>query len=42
MLVIPGVVETGLFTGMATRAYFGLANGTVAESVPLGAHQKQP
>ncbi|XP_053684247.1 ribose-5-phosphate isomerase [Sabethes cyaneus] len=28
---IPGVVETGLFIKMATRAYFGLADGSVVE-----------
>lgn len=26
--MIPGVVETGLFVGMAQRAYFGLADGS--------------
>lgn len=26
---IPGVVETGLFVNMATKAYFGMANGEV-------------
>lgn len=28
---IPGVVETGLFVKMATKAYFGMADGTVKE-----------
>nr|XP_057933656.1 ribose-5-phosphate isomerase [Doryrhamphus excisus] len=27
--MIPGVVETGLFVGMAERAYFGMENGSV-------------
>lgn len=27
--MLPGVVETGLFCGMAERAYFGMADGTV-------------
>ncbi|CAL8297986.1 unnamed protein product [Arctogadus glacialis] len=27
--MIPGVVETGLFVGMAERAYFGMEDGTV-------------
>ncbi|KAM3595047.1 uncharacterized protein V6R79_017595 [Siganus canaliculatus] len=27
--MIPGVVETGLFVGMAQRAYFGMEDGTV-------------
>lgn len=31
IMMIPGVVETGLFVGMATKAYFGLADGTVTE-----------
>lgn len=29
--MIPGVVETGLFVGMAKKAYFGLADGSVRE-----------
>ncbi|XP_055533954.1 ribose-5-phosphate isomerase [Wyeomyia smithii] len=29
--IIPGVVETGLFVKMATRAYFGSADGSVTE-----------
>lgn len=29
--MIPGVVETGLFVGMAKKAYFGLADGSVKE-----------
>lgn len=28
---IPGVVETGLFIGMAEKAYFGMSDGTVEE-----------
>lgn len=28
---IPGVVETGLFVGMARKAYFGMSDGTVNE-----------
>ncbi|XP_062560479.1 ribose-5-phosphate isomerase [Armigeres subalbatus] len=31
IMMIPGVVETGLFVKMATKAYFGLADGTVTE-----------
>lgn len=31
ILMIPGVVETGLFVNMATKVYFGLADGTVKE-----------
>ena len=27
----PGVVETGLFVGMAARAYFGMEDGTVSQ-----------
>jgi ribose 5-phosphate isomerase A len=29
--LIPGVVETGIFPGMAVRAYFGQADGTVTQ-----------
>lgn len=29
LLLIPGVVETGLFVNMATKAYFGMADGSV-------------
>lgn len=29
--LIPGVVETGLFIGMAKKAYFGLADGSILE-----------
>lgn len=29
--MIPGVVDTGLFIGMAKKAYFGMADGTVVE-----------
>lgn len=29
--MMPGVVETGLFVGMAKKAYFGLADGSVVE-----------
>lgn len=28
---IPGIVETGLFPGMAVRAYFGQADGSVTQ-----------
>jgi ribose 5-phosphate isomerase len=28
---IPGVVENGLFVGMARKAYFGMSDGTVME-----------
>ena len=28
---IPGILETGLFVGMAKKAYFGLEDGTVEE-----------
>lgn len=31
LLMMPGIVETGLFIGMVKRAYFGMANGTVLE-----------
>ncbi|XP_058830305.1 ribose-5-phosphate isomerase [Topomyia yanbarensis] len=31
IILIPGVVETGLFVKMATKAYFGLADGSVVE-----------
>ncbi|XP_058463041.1 ribose-5-phosphate isomerase [Malaya genurostris] len=31
IIMIPGVVETGLFVKMATKAYFGLADGSVIE-----------
>ncbi len=31
ILMIPGVVETGLFVNMATKIYFGMADGTVKE-----------
>lgn len=33
--MIPGVVETGLFVGMAERAYFGLEDGSVQVRDPL-------
>uniref|UniRef100_A0A1B0FDH1 ribose-5-phosphate isomerase n=1 Tax=Glossina morsitans morsitans TaxID=37546 RepID=A0A1B0FDH1_GLOMM len=29
LLMIPGVVETGLFVNMATKAYFGMSDGQV-------------
>lgn len=29
LLLLPGVVETGLFVDMATKAYFGMSNGGV-------------
>jgi ribose 5-phosphate isomerase A len=29
--MIPGVIDTGLFIGMAKKAYFGMADGTVVE-----------
>lgn len=31
IISIPGVVETGLFVGMAQKAYFGLSDGSVRE-----------
>ncbi|CAO1438333.1 unnamed protein product [Diamesa serratosioi] len=31
LMLIPGIVETGLFVGMVKKAYFGMANGTVLE-----------
>uniref|UniRef100_A0A2M3ZKX6 Ribose-5-phosphate isomerase n=2 Tax=Nyssorhynchus TaxID=44543 RepID=A0A2M3ZKX6_9DIPT len=31
IMMIPGVVETGLFVGMANKAYFGQADGSVTE-----------
>ncbi|XP_049961330.1 ribose-5-phosphate isomerase [Schistocerca serialis cubense] len=32
--MIPGVVETGLFVNMATKVYFGMADGSVKERLP--------
>lgn len=29
--MIPGVVENGLFVGMARKAYFGMSDGSVME-----------
>lgn len=29
--MIPGVIDTGLFIGMAKKAYFGMADGSVVE-----------
>lgn len=29
LLLIPGVIETGLFVGMAEKAYFGMRDGSV-------------
>lgn len=29
--MIPGVVDTGLFIGMAKKAYFGMPDGSVVE-----------
>lgn len=31
LLMIPGVMETGLFVKMATKAYFGMDDGSVVE-----------
>ena len=31
LLALPGVVETGLFVGMAEKAYFGQQDGSVQE-----------
>jgi len=31
---IPGVLETGLFVGMAEKAYFGQEDGAVREKSP--------
>lgn len=31
IMMVPGVVETGLFVKMASKAYFGLADGSVTE-----------
>lgn len=31
LLEIPGIVETGLFVGMAHKAYFGMRDGTIKE-----------
>uniref|UniRef100_A0A182WF58 ribose-5-phosphate isomerase n=1 Tax=Anopheles minimus TaxID=112268 RepID=A0A182WF58_9DIPT len=31
IMMIPGVVDTGLFVGMASKAYFGQKDGTVTE-----------
>lgn len=33
LLMIPGVVETGLFVKMASKAYFGMPDGSVSEQV---------
>uniref|UniRef100_A0AAY4EQ59 ribose-5-phosphate isomerase n=1 Tax=Denticeps clupeoides TaxID=299321 RepID=A0AAY4EQ59_9TELE len=33
--MIPGVVETGLFVGMAEKVYFGMEDGTVKTRDPL-------
>lgn len=33
LLMIPGVVETGLFVKMASKAYFGMSDGSVTEQV---------
>ncbi|GAG32356.1 unnamed protein product, partial [marine sediment metagenome] len=30
ILMIPGVVDTGLFIGMASKAYFGQKDGSVS------------
>lgn len=29
--MIPGVIDTGLFIGMAKKAYFGMADGSIVE-----------
>ncbi|KAI5706667.1 hypothetical protein M8J75_010282 [Diaphorina citri] len=34
LILIPGVVETGLFINMASRVYFGLQDGSVISKVP--------
>lgn len=41
LLVMPGVVETGLFLGMAVRAYFGMLDGRVTfrDRVPAGGEE---
>ena len=31
IMMIPGVIDTGLFIGMAKHAYFGMADGGVFE-----------
>lgn len=31
--MIPGVIDTGLFIGMAKKAYFGMADGSVVEKI---------
>lgn len=33
LLMIPGIVETGLFVKMASKAYFGMSDGSVSEQV---------
>lgn len=33
LVTLPGVVETGLFPGMAEKAYFGQADGSVVTRV---------
>lgn len=31
LMMIPGVMETGLFVNMATKVYFGMDDGSVVE-----------
>ncbi|CAH0561379.1 unnamed protein product [Brassicogethes aeneus] len=33
IIQIPGVVETGLFIGIASKAYFGMSDGSVKEQI---------
>lgn len=33
IVLIPGVVETGIFVGMAEKAYFGMSDGSVKVQV---------
>lgn len=36
IISIPGVVETGLFVGMTSKAYFGQADGNIIERCGYG------
>ncbi|KAL1239722.1 putative ribose 5-phosphate isomerase [Trichinella pseudospiralis] len=38
IIMIPGVVETGFFIDVVTKAYFGMKDGTVREVIPKHDH----
>ncbi|KRX26724.1 Probable-ribose 5-phosphate isomerase [Trichinella nelsoni] len=38
IIMIPGVVETGFFIDVVTKAYFGMKDGSVREAIPKHAH----